>query len=145
MAKGLLLTNPSAPDLFGGATTGQGGMDVAIDASGHITTLIGRERVRHDILKGVLTGRKGTYGTTIPSFIGEKRIDGAIGDLMSASVQTFINDYRDTQDVGLPDEEIIQSIRGLEIFEDPGDRTKFVVSISLNMADGQTIEIEHRF
>ena len=142
--RGMMLMNTTVPEIFGGATTGFGGMDIAIDAGGHIIMLEGRERVRHDVLKGVLTGRSGGYGTTIPSLIGQKRERGFM-DLVAATAQRFLDDYRDAQSPDLPDEERIETIQSLNITDDPGDKTKSVLTIVLNMADGQSVEIEHRF
>lgn len=144
MAKGWKLTNTTNDDLFGGADSGLGGMDLEIDSSGHTATLTGRERVRHDVLKGILTGRTGDYGTTLPSLIGQKRQTG-FAELIAASVQKFLDDYRDNQPPDLPDEETIESIRALNIKEDPLVKTNFLVIVALNMADGQTLDIEHRF
>lgn len=147
MAKGFLLTNVQYPDFFGGAKSGYGGMDVAMDSGGHVVELEGRERVRHDMLKGILTGRTGTYGTTLPSLIGSKgqgRERGFV-DLAIATVQMFVDDYRENQRPDLPDEELIDTVRTLTAEEDPFDRTRIVLILVLDMADGQSIEIQHSF
>lgn len=133
---GFPLENPVSPDYYG-----LGQMDVGFDSAGHIKTLTGRERIRHDILKGVLTGRVGDYGTAVPSLIGGKTATG-IEAVASYSVQQFIDDYRSSQAATLPDEEKISSVREIIVDRSLSDASEYLVRISLNMADGQAIAIE---
>lgn len=133
---GFPLENPVSPDYYG-----LGQMDVGFDSSGHIKTLTGRERIRHDVLKGILTGRVGDYGTAIPGLIGGKGGSG-LEAVASYSVQQFIDAYRASQAATLPDEERISSVRQLVIDRNDSDSSQYLVRLVLNMADGQAISIE---
>jgi hypothetical protein len=137
VAKGWQLENTTNPDVFG-----LGQMDLALDSSGHVKELTGRERVRHDVLKGVLTARTNGYGSTAPTLVGKKRQRGFL-DVIAASVRTFLDEYRDAQGT-LPDDEQIESVRSMNVTEDPSDNSRYMLQISLDMVDGQSIEIEHR-
>lgn len=138
MATGYRLINNDQPEYFG-----LGNMDLAIDVDGHVEVLSGRERVRHDLLKMLLVGQQG-FDETITQLLGKKRARGFEG-LILMSIQRMVDDYRDNQSPALDDEERVSSIRSLQVFPSREDLTHIVVALSVNMADGQAVEIEHRF
>lgn len=133
---GFALENPVTLGYYG-----MGQMDIGIDSGGHILTLSGAARVQHDVLKGILTSRTNGYGTILPEMIGGKAGSG-IEAVAALSVQQFVDDYRAAQSATLPDEEKINSIRSLIVDQNPDNPSEFLVSVTLNMADGQAISVE---
>lgn len=137
--RGLQLISHGRPDKFG-----LGEMDIGIDASGNPRFVSGSSRVQHDLLKGMLTGKTGDYGTLVQALVGEKQLP-AVDGIVVLSIDTFVQNYRSAQASSLPDEERVVSVSQAQVSRDAGQPTRLFVQVVVGMGDGRRLMVENVF
>jgi hypothetical protein len=126
---------------------GNGEMDVLYDASGHLRTVTGNEKLRFIILKCVLTAYQGApynFGSIVPRLIGVKQAE-FIRALIAASVSQAVLYFKDNQKKTAPAAERIESIYTIEVVQNVSEKTVFQLYLEIEVADGNRIAIVHSF
>jgi len=140
---GLLLQSADEPTLWGNSV-----MDIVYDSAGHLVSLTGPDKVRHHVLKGILTGRSSTptgeWGTTVPFLVGAKQF-AFTRAAAAASVANLVQEIQLAQSPALPDDESVASLDSVNVSPAGDDPTVLRLLCTVALTSGDIVEVEHRF